>query len=315
MYFHQLIKKGDSVAIVAPSGKISSADLDITIEVLESWGLKVILGKNVYCQYQNFAGTDAERISDLQWALDDPQINVILCARGGYGLSRIIDDLSLKRFKSTPKWVIGYSDITALLLKLQSIGIASIHGPMATSFNMKKDQEAIKALKSLLFEGISSLDSMKSIQPGLKANYVVDAEITGGNLSLLIDSLGTDNEVNTAGKILFIEEIGEKLYKIDRMFRHLKRANKLTHLAGLIIGQFSEINNGPEAENKSVEEIIISTLGKVSYPLRFGFTFGHDPVNLPIVVGANYLLKTNSTSTTLMWRHPNLEDQSKDQAS
>jgi len=308
MYFHSLIRKGDRVAIVAPSGRIMAADLDNAIETLEGWGLVVELGKNVYAQYLNFAGTDAERLRDLQWALDDPQISTVLCARGGYGLSRIIDNLDLTRFKANPKWVIGYSDITALLLKVQAIGMASIHGPMATSFNKKEGRESIIALRRLLFDGISSLESMNSNQSGLKTKNEIVAEITGGNLSLLIDSLGTENEVSTDGKILFVEEVGEKLYKIDRMFQHLKRTKKLNRLAGLILGNFSEIANEPLADNNSVEDLIISKLKKVSYPLRFGFSFGHEAINLPVVVGANYHLKTDDDSTSLRWRHPNLED-------
>ena len=300
MIFPRLLNNGDKVVIVAPAGYLPSKGLDDVIKVLTSWGLKVILGKHVYDSNNFFAGKDADRLTDLQQALDDTSIAAVLCARGGYGITRILEKIDLKSIEKTPKWVIGFSDITALHLKLENKGIASIHGPMGTSFANGGDNATNESLQALLFKGGSEITTHEA---GVRSGSVT-APITGGNLSLIIDSLGTAEEIDTRNKILFIEEIGEKTYRIDRMFQQLLRAGKLDKLAGLIIGHFSNIDEGNPSFGESWREVIINITKPFSYPLAFGFSIGHEPDNLPLVMGGQYKLKVDSDMSTLAWQNP-----------
>lgn len=301
MIFPRSLNKGDKIAIVAPSGCLNPNALDEVVEVLTLWGLKVDLAEHVYDVNNYFAGNDTHRLMDLQKVFDDPTIAAVLCARGGYGVTRIIDDLNLSSIKNSPKWLIGYSDITALHLKLENEDIASIHGPMGTSFADFRGKTAISALKDLLFNRVSILTST---EPGVKHGSIT-APITGGNLSLIVDSLGTPEEINTENKILFIEEIGEKTYKVDRLFQQLKRAGKLDNLAGLIIGHFSEIDEGSTPFGDSWKQVITNISKPHSYPLSFGFNIGHEPENCPIVMGGQYRLIVGFDKSTLEWIKPN----------
>ena len=301
MIFPQLLKNGDKVAIVSPAGKLPEKGLDDAIKELKSWGLQVVLGKHVYDINNYFAGKDTDRLNDLQQAFDDPNIAAVLCARGGYGVTRILEKIELESIRKNPKWVIGFSDITALQIKLENQGIASIHGPMGTSFSNSKSYSAIMSLKELLFNGNSSLVSNEA---AVKSGSVT-AAITGGNLSLINDSLGTVEEIETRNKILFIEEIGEKTYRIDRMFQQLLRAGKLDKLAGLVIGHFSEIEDGSSPFGESWREVITNITKPFSYPVAFGFDIGHEPDNMPIVMGGNYNLKVAVSESTLAWQYPN----------
>ena len=298
MIFPPLLKKGDKIAIVAPAGKLPKKGLDEAVKVLKSWGLKVILGRHVFETDNCFAGSDQFRYNDMQQVLDDPSIHAVLCARGGYGVTRIIDKIGFESIKKTPKWIIGFSDITALHLKLENQGIASIHGPMGTSFIEGSSQSAISALKKLLFEGQSKVVANKA---GVRLGSAT-AAITGGNLSLIMDSLGTNEEIDTRDKILFIEEIGEKTYKIDRMFQQLLRAGKLEKLAGLVIGHFSEIDEGSTPFGESWQEVITNITRPYTYPLGFGFSIGHESDNMPLVMGGQYQLKVDAENSTLEWQ-------------
>ena len=300
MIFPRLLRNGDKIAIVAPAGKLQKNGLDEAIKELTAWGLKVILGEHVYDTDNYFAGKDIARLTDLQQALDDPSTMAVLCARGGYGVTRILEKIDLEAIKKSPKWVIGFSDITALHLKLENQGIASIHGPMGTSFYRGSDQSAIHLLKTLLFEGVSRIVANEA---GIKSGSVT-APIIGGNLSLIIDSLGTTEEIDTRNKILFVEEIGEKTYKIDRMFQQLLRAGKLDKLAGLVLGHFSEIDDGSQPFGESWREVISNITKPYSYPIGFGFGIGHEPENIPLVMGGQYLLKVESDMSTLERQNP-----------
>lgn len=300
MIFPRSLRKGDKIAIIAPAGRLPINGLDEAVKVLTSWGLKVILAKHVYDTDNYFAGTDAARLKDLQQAFDNPSIMAVLCARGGYGVTRILEKIELEAIKKSPKWVIGFSDITALHLKLENQGIASIHGPMGTSFTNENNHAAINSLKGLLFDGVSKVVINES---GVRTGSVT-AAITGGNLSLIMDSLGTTEEIDTRNKILFVEEIGEKTYKIDRMFQQLLRAGKLDNLAGLVIGHFSEINEGDTPFGESWQEVIKKITEPYSYPLAFGFNIGHEPENMSLVMGGQYQLNVDSESATLAWQNP-----------
>jgi len=295
MLFPNTLKQGSKIAIIAPAGRLADGALKEAEQALTSWGLEVISGRHVYDQNSYFAGLDNDRLSDLQWALDDLEIDAILFARGGYGTTRILDDIDFSKLKNHPKWLIGFSDITALHLKLQTLGIASIHGPMGTSFGIKDGFNSIEALKKILING--NLDLISAL-PSSRAG-VVEAEVTGGNLALIVDSLGTSSEIDTNNKILFLEEVGEKTYRIDRMFRQLLRAGKLNNLAGLVVGHFSLIDDGDTPFGQSWKEVIEEVTKPFAYPVAFGFNIGHEPENRPIIVGGVYQLKAREGSSIL----------------
>ncbi|MEO1051366.1 MAG: LD-carboxypeptidase [Bacteroidota bacterium] len=272
------LQAGDEVAIVAPARKIDQKSLDTAQEVLRSWGLKVVLGSNVYSEYGYFAGTDEERLSDLQEALDSPRIKAIFCARGGYGMTRIVDRISFDEFMISPKWVVGFSDITALHLKLARLEVESIHGVMPLFFNPNADP-ATDSLRSVLFGTEAAIE-----YPRGKFDRCGKAsgQLVGGNLSLIVDSLGTSNEIETEGRILYVEEIDEYLYKVDRMLVQLKRSGKLRRASAVIVGHMSYIKDTQLPFGKSVEEIFLEHTEEYGYPVAFDFPFGHEKRNLAI---------------------------------
>ena len=192
--------------------------------------------------------------------------------------------MDFSKFKTQPKWLVGFSDITAIHLKLQTLEVVSVHGPMGTSFGQEGSADSLESLRALLFEGASTLNSSL---PASRTCSVV-AEVTGGNLALLADSIGTSSEIDTLNKILFIEDVGEKTYRIDRMFRQLLRAGKLDNLAGLVVGHFSLIDDGDPPFGQSWREVIEVSTDRFSYPIAFGFKIGHEPGNEPLVVGGTY---------------------------
>jgi len=301
MIIPRLLTKGDKVVIVAPSGKVPQNSLDAAIKVLSSWGLEVVFAKHVYDANNYFAGSDMERLADLQLALDDSSVAAVLCARGGYGITRILQQINFDSFKNNPKWVIGFSDITAIHLSLSTHNISSIHGPMGTSFSIGSNLSSINSLHELLFNGKSKITSP---EPGLKGGAAI-GQITGGNLSLIIDSLATPNEIHTKDKILIIEEVGEKTYRIDRMFQQLLRAGKLDRLAGLAIGQFSKIDDENVSFGESWKEVITHATNAFSYPIGFGFSVGHEAENMPIIMGGTYQFKVGAGKSILEWQNPN----------
>ena len=293
------LKKGDKIGIVAPAGFMTLEKMTTCIETLGSWGYEVELGKTTYSESTNyFSGTDEERLNDLQAMLDNKDIKAILCARGGYGISRIIDDLSFKKFTKHPKWIIGFSDITVLHAHLYSnYKIASLHAPMAAAFN---DGEAeniyIHSLQNAL-EGKSAEYECK----GHPFNNPGKAEgiLVGGNLSLLAHITGTPSQVNMKNKILFLEDVGEYLYNVDRMLIQLKRSGQLRKLAGLVIGGFTESKDTERPFGKSVYEIIHEQVKEFDYPISFGFPVSHDKENYALKIGAPYKLLVEPERTVL----------------
>ncbi len=294
------LKKGDSVAIVAPAGILKGRHVAIekAQALLESWGLVPVLGPHLFAQNHHFAGEDSERLSDLQWALDRSDIKAIWCARGGYGSTRIIDDLNFDGFQKSPKWLIGYSDITALHNALQNLGYQSIHGMMAV--NMEDDLEhistSIETLKASLFGALNSytIASHKLNRQG-KAKGV----LVGGNLTLLTAQLGSPTQLNTQGTILFIEEIGEYKYHIDRMLQSLKRAGYFEHCTGVIIGNMSKIKTNTTAWGSSVEQLITDALKAYDFPIAFGIPAGHELENRALIFGRNINLNISPTTTQI----------------
>lgn len=277
----QPIKSGDTVGIVAASRMITADQIATAIDILKSWGLKVVQGQALLNKHGYFAGTDEERLNDLQNFINREDIQAVFLARGGYGMTRIIDRLDLTQFIKHPKWVIGFSDVTALHLKISQQGIESIHGLMPAQFGYPGVEQSISSLKNILFEQGGEIEALASPHNRLGS---VQAPLIGGNLSLLADSLGTPTELETAGKILFIEEVDEYLYKIDRMLVQLKRGGKFNQLAGMIIGDFSDMKDTQIPFGKTIEELIVSQVEAYDFPVAFNFPIGHENHNLAVPV-------------------------------
>jgi muramoyltetrapeptide carboxypeptidase len=296
------LQKGQTIGLIAPAGKVPASSIEQAIAVIESWGVEVKKGKYLYEQYFQFAGTDEQRLQDFQQMLDDPGIAAVLCARGGYGTTRIIDRLDFSGFLKTPKWIAGYSDITALHCHLHARNIQSIHAIMPLTFGKEDTIASVESLRKVLFGEpvFYQAASHPMNRPGQASGPVI-----GGNLALLASVCGTPSDIDTAGKILFIEDISEYLYNIDRMMIQLKRAGKLDKLAGLITGHFTDVKDNDTPFGKNAAEIVLDAVKEYSYPLCFGFPVGHEPSNLAIPCGrkANLQIVQNQPSTLYFDKH------------
>lgn len=281
------LKQGDTIGMICPSGFMPLEKAQKCIDTLQQWGFKIKVGKTVGNQSNYFSGTDDERLNDLQQMLDDENVKAIFCARGGYGLSRIIDDINFNKFIQNPKWIIGYSDITLLHAHIYSnCNIASLHAPMAAAFNEMETSEAyIQSIYNCL-TGVHQTYTITST--ALNRNGICNGELVGGNLALLAHIIGTKSDINTQYKILFIEDVGEYKYNIDRMLMQLKRAGKLDALAGLIVGKFAEIKDTTIRFGQTVEEIILDIVKEYNYPVCFDFPVGHVKENYALKVGVEY---------------------------
>jgi muramoyltetrapeptide carboxypeptidase len=293
------LKKGDTIGIVAPAGFMPVEKMQACIETLDAWGYSVEMGATTHSNSSTyFSGTDEERLDDLQQMMDNPYIKAILCARGGYGTSRIVDNLDFKRFRKRPKWIVGFSDITVLHCHLHTnYKIASIHAPMAAAF---ADGE----------EGNPFIQSVRKAWEGELLSYEADGhefnkigsaegELIGGNLSLLAHLIGTDSDYKTKGKLLFLEDVGEYLYSIDRLLVQLKRAGKLDKLAGLIVGGFTDSKDTERPFGKSPYEIIYDNIKEFDYPVCFGFPVSHEKENYALKVGMEYEFDVSGAKTVL----------------
>ena len=290
------LQPGDEIAILSPASFPPTENWKQGVEVLESWGLRVRKAPNYLSRHFGLGGTDAERLSDLQQMLDDPSIKAIFPIRGGYGSSRLLDSLDFSGFKSDPKWIVGFSDITALLCEVDRLGFASIHGPMPHNFCQKGGESALQNLYTALFEGVVSLSA-----PANPLNRLgeASAEIIGGNLSLLCHLVGSPTFGSTNGKILFLEEIGERLYHVDRMLLQLKRAGLFQNLAGLIVGGFTDCIEASLTIGKTAFELVSEHTTGTSYPIAFDFPAGHIPNNQPLVFGVKTKFLVNAEGVQL----------------
>ncbi|HMK26772.1 MAG TPA: LD-carboxypeptidase [Chitinophagaceae bacterium] len=293
------LQKGDTIGIVCPAGAMPVEKVSECIRILnEDWGFTTRVGKTVGDQFNYFSGTDEERLADFQEMLDDDQVKAVLCARGGYGMGRIIDKIDFKKFKKQPKWIIGYSDITVLHSHLYSnYYISSLHAPMAGAFNDEGyKNEYVLSLKNAL-EG----KKLKYSCPVHEFNKKGEAigELVGGNLALLAHLVGTDSDIKTRGRILFIEDIGEYLYNIDRMMHQLKRSGKLSRLAGLIVGGFTDIKDTERPFGQTAYEIIREIIKEYDYPVCFGFPVSHTNENYALKIGVGYKLKITKSKVSL----------------
>lgn len=288
------LNKGDTILIIGTARARTKEQIAPSIAILKSWGLKVIEGKNLYKQEHQFAGTDKERTYDLQWAINHPTAKAVLIAGGGYGTIRIIDLVNFDNLKKHPKWFIGYSDATVLHARLLKLKYACIHGTMA--FQFTKNQIATNSIKELLFYQTSKYDIAVN-----KLNKTGKAigEIVGGNLSLIYALSGSKDDLVTKNKILFIEDLDEQLYHIDRMMMQLKRSGKLTHLKGLIVGGMSDMKDNTVPFGKTAEEIIFDAVKEYKYPVCFGFPAGHIENNQAIFLGKKAELTISRKKVTL----------------
>jgi muramoyltetrapeptide carboxypeptidase len=284
------LRENSKIRIVAPAGKVKKESVELGIEWLINMGYEVEVGKHVYDEFNQFAGRDEDRLGDLQQALDDTKTSAIICARGGYGIIRLNDKLDFSGFLKNPKWVVGYSDITVLHNKLNRLNVASIHGAMIRNFP-KKNMKVSEKIKSLFFLLEGGKPNYRIPRNELNRAGKVNAELVGGNLSIIYSLIGTPFDVESNGKILFIEDIDEYLYHIDRMILSLKLAGKLDNLAGLLIGGFTRMKDNTSPFGKNAYEIIADVLKEYNYPVCFGFPAGHGKNNLALALGLNWELE------------------------
>ncbi|MES2394373.1 MAG: LD-carboxypeptidase [Bacteroidota bacterium] len=284
------LKKNDKIGIIAPARKISKEEIQSAIDIFNAWGLEVVLSKNLFNVDNQFSGTDDERADALQIMLNDDSIKAIISARGGYGTIRIIDKINFTNFKKHPKWIIGYSDITVLHSHINNFGIETLHATMPINF--AKNAEATETLRKALFG--EQLNYQFESHP-LNRKGEAEAELIGGNLSLIYALTGSVSDIDTKGKILFIEDLDEYLYHIDRMMLNLKRSGKLDHLAGLIIGGMTDMKDNTIPFGKTAEEIITDAVKEYDYPVCFNFPAGHVEKNLALYFGRKVKLKVADT--------------------
>ncbi len=297
--FPPYLKKGDTIGITCPAGYMAAEKAADCIATLQQWGFEVMVGKTLGSRSKNyFSASDEERIHELQAMLDDPNIHAVLFGRGGYGMSRIIDRLSFKKFVKHPKWLIGFSDIT--LLHTHLIGhyhISSIHGPMAGAFGLATKTDA--TIRSLHETLIGKKQSYTCTPHSLNRTGMAKGILVGGNLTLLTHAIGSASALDTRNKILFIEDIGEYRYQIDRMLQQLKRSGQLKGLAGLIVGGFTDIKDTERPFGKSVVEIIQEAIQDYSFPVCFNFPVSHSQKNVALKIGGTYQFKVSKRSVTL----------------
>lgn len=300
------LKPGDTIGVTCPSGFMTRQEMLPAFQQIQSWGFRIITGKTVDARDGTFGGTDEARAQDLQFMLDNPDIQAIMCGRGGYGAVRIIDKIDFSKFIKNPKWIIGFSDATVLHTHINSkYNIASIHSKMLNSFPsnfetaMPVQQDTILSIRDALMH----IKKMNYTAPFNQYNKTGEdtGELIGGNLRTIENLSGTSSEIDTEGRILFLEETGEYLYNIDRMLWNLKRAGKLSKLKGLIIGGFKikQQTNYADEMNKTVQEVIVEKVKEYNYPVCFDFPVGHQIDNFALKCGVKHRLSVTQSGTTL----------------
>lgn len=294
------LKEGDTVAIVCTARKISKKELDPAIKLLTHWGLKVKLGDTVGKEYHQFGGTDVQRAEDFQEMLDDKEVQAIWCARGGYGTVRMIDEINFSSIETNPKWIIGYSDPTVLHCHIHNLGVATIHGQMCLEIE-NKTEATRDTLKNILFGNYDAIKFASDFK--LNRTGHAKGQLIGGNLSVLSSVLGSKSTIKTEGKILFLEDLDEYLYHIDRMVHNIKRNGFFKNLAGLVIGGLTDMHDNTSPFGQSAEEIIANAVKEFNFPVCFNFPAGHSKDNRALIFGAetelivtkdNVVLKTEA---------------------
>ncbi|MEP6676684.1 MAG: LD-carboxypeptidase [Ferruginibacter sp.] len=297
------LKPGDTIGITCPAGYITLEDVQPGIQVIESWGYKIKMGTTVGKRDNTFGGTDEERTKDFQDMLDDKTVKAILCARGGYGMVRIIDGINFTEFRKKPKWIIGFSDVTVVHCHLDKWKIPSLHSKMLNSF--PKEWSAAEPIQ------VETILSIKAALAGEKTSLVVQPSpynrngiargiLVGGNLSIIYNMVGTPSDINTNGKILFIEDVSEYYYSIDRMLWNLKRSGKLKNLAGLIVGGFNRLKNDEGEEfGHDHYDMVTNLVKEYKYPVCFDFPVGHQKNNYSLKCGMPHQLSVDKDQTIL----------------
>lgn len=299
-----VLKAGDVIGITAPAGYITTEEIRSAVQKMESWGYKIKIGETINKRDFTFGGTDEERATDLQQMLDDPKIKAIMCARGGYGVVRIIDKLNWEKFKAKPKWIIGFSDATVFHSHLnKNFGIASIHSKMCNSF--PDDWSLAEPIQ------IETIESIQLALSGKKMKYTVtpnpknklgtaEGILIGGNLKMLETLAGTRSDINTVAKILFVEDTGEYMYNVDRMFWNLKRTGKLSQLKGLIIGGFKiKVDEDSDDFGRTLQDVVLEKVKNYRYPVCFDFPVGHQKNNYALKCGVKHKLSISPDNVTL----------------
>lgn len=299
MTFPPYLKPGDTIGMVCPSGFMLPEKWQTCFDQLQAWGYTIKLGKTMNSNSTNyFSGTDEERLADLQQMLDDKSVQAILCGRGGYGLSRIIDQLDFRKFKKHPKWIIGFSDITILHAHIhRNLKIATLHAPMAGAFN---DEGYTLPYVQSLRAALSGKKARYKVQPHhLNQTGMASGQLVGGNLCLVAHLVGTPSAYKTNGKILFLEDVGEYLYNLDRLFIQLKRAGTFKDLAALIIGGFTDNKDTERPFGKTAYEIIAEHTRHYNFPICFDFPVSHAVENYTLKIGGSYRLKISKKTVSL----------------
>lgn len=289
------IQKGDTIAILAPAKKIEAEFIDFAVKTIEKQGFKAVVSDHCLGDNNYFSGTIEERKMDFQRALDNPNIHAILCARGGYGCVQILEELNWKSFSKHPKWIIGFSDVTVFHLKIAQLGSASIHGTMPLNFK-ENTKEALSSLfKAIQGENLNY--TWKSTIENVEGT--AEGEVIGGNLAVLCGLIGTRQQPNFTDKILFIEEVGEALYAIDRSLYQLKMAGILDKIKGLIVGSVSGVKDTHPPYNMTLREVVILHFLNQQIPIAFDFPAGHCDDNRALVLGKKSKFEVGSFSSTL----------------
>lgn len=291
------LKKGDKIAITCPA-KSFTAPMTDAIQLLQSWGLEVVLGETIEAKFHQFSGTDDLRAKDMQTFIKDKEIKALIAARGGYGCIRIVDQIDWTPLIENPKWIIGFSDITVFHLQLQSLGLQSLHAQMPSTIK-ESSKEGLESLRKVLF---GEELTYKIAPVSLNKLGHSQGELIGGNLSLLIASLGSATDLDYTNKILFIEDVGEYLYSIDRMMRTLDRAGKLAQLKGLIVGGFTSLKDNDIPFGFTHQEIINTVISKYNYPVCYDFPAGHLPDNRALIFGGKVKLNVSEQFTKISYK-------------
>lgn len=306
MIIPDFLKKSDKIAIVATARKVSPEEIKPSVDLFRSWGLEVITDESLYAADNQFAGNDALRAASLQQYLDNPEVKAIVCARGGYGTVRIIDRLDFTAFARHPKWIVGYSDVTVLHSHINKcLSISTLHATMPLNIPadaMEKSYPSIESLKAALFGNLHGYSVLQLATPSsaYSRNGHCRGQLVGGNLSILYSLCGSASDIDTAGKILFIEDLDEYLYHIDRMMQNLKRTGKLQKINGLIVGAMSDMHDNTIPYGKTAEEIVLEAVADYDYPVLFSENFGHvGTENLALPLGVEVEMTVGEEDASL----------------
>jgi len=300
IHIPQKLRPRDKVAVIATARVIDKEAVNAGLAIIKNWGLDVVAGQSLYRQHHLFAGSDEQRLADLQWAIDNPSIRAVFCARGGYGTSRILDQIDWRGLIQSPKWICGFSDVTALLCHANKLGLAGLHSTMPQVFLNSAENEDSDSLKKALFDGEVLLEAPADT---FNRTGVTEADLIGGNLSILTHLIGTSSDFDTKGKILVIEEVDEYLYHLDRMMIQLKRSGKLTDIAGLAVGHLTKMKEGNLKFGTDARGVISSHVTQLNIPIAFGLPFGHESPNLTLPLGIAGKLEVTESGSRLVSKY------------